>query len=818
MTGVWDGIDVLDLSWGVAGPIVSMLMADNGARVTRIELPGGDPFSNASGYPVWNRGKRSAILDLKDPDTRERFLVLASRADVLIESFSPGTTRRLGIDYETLSSVNPRLVYCSITGYGSSGADCDRPAYDALVAARTGLQWESRGVLGGTTSRLSGATPILPDFDVPVDRWEGPPRQGPLFGGVPWPSIGAAHLAHLGISAALRVREVVGEGQLVEASLMAGAMASAAGSWAQAEHADAPGYQSWIHDPRATKGYFKCSDGRWVHQWVPVPGFLAAAQGTDLVVTEEVKAHLYEGRVGTGAAELIHLQSVMDDFAQVFSRFSSSDWERAAIEAGVAVQTVRAPEEALRDPLLLGDGSVTEVDDPERGVIRQIGRVYRFEKCDWAVRGPAPSPGQHTEEVLSEAAGDGAPARRAVAPALPAKLEHPLQGVRVIDFSLAVAGPFGAQQLAELGADVIKVNSVSRASLTGQMHGVCERSKRSIAIDLKSPDGLAVFHRLVAGADVVASNMREAAVARLGLDYESLLKVNPKIIYCHTRGHEDGPRKNVLGHDQSAAAIAGVTWMEGGVDGGGKPHWPSISIGDTGNGFLWAAAVIQALYHRDRTGEGQKVDTAIVNAHLLNASMAWVAADGSSDGERPRLDGLALGWGPLYRLYEAVDGWICIAAVSETDWRSLCGAIGRPELATDSRFASPQDRVTNRVELADLLASEFAARPVEEVFSNLDRAGVPCEISSPDFVLRLFEDPTNFERQRLTTFNDPLAGKTSALGLLVDLSKTPGRIWGPPLVVGDHTREILAELGYPTAEIDRMCSAGVALDARDNVS
>ncbi len=818
MTGVWEGIDVLDLSWGIAGPIVSMLMADNGARVTRIESPGGDPFRDASGYPVWNRGKRSAILDLKDPDTNERFRALASRADVLIESFSPGTTRRLGIDYETLHLVNPRLVYCSITGYGPSGPDSDRPAYDALVAARTGLQWESRGVLGGTTSRLSGAAPILPDFDVAVERWEGPPRLGPMFAGVPWPSIGAAHLAHLGISAALRAREVMGEGQLVEASLMAGAMASAAGAWAKAEHADAPGYQSWIHDPRAPKGYFKCADGRWVHQWVPVPGFLAAAKATHLEVTEEVKAHLYEGRVGTSAAELVHLQSVMDDFSQAFSRFPSSDWERAAIEAGVAVQTVRAPEEALRDPLLLADGSVMEVKDPERGLIRQIGRVYRFEKCGWAVARPAPAPGQHTEEVLSALAGDPVPASRRSAPSTPTPLDHPLQGVRIIDFSLAVAGPFGAQQLAELGADVIKVNSVSRPSLTGQMHGICERSKRSIAIDLKSPEGLAVFHRLVAGADVVASNMREAAVARLGLDYESLLKVNPKIIYCHTRGHEDGPRKNIMGHDQSAASIAGVTWMEGGMDDGGKPHWPSISIGDTGNGFLWAAAVIQAMYHRDRTGEGQKVDTAIVNAHLLNASMTWVAADGSSDGERPRLDALTLGWGPLYRLYETADGWICIAAVSEEDWVGLCRAIGRPELATDVRFASRQDRSRHGGELADLLAAEFAPRRVAEVFSTLDDVGVPCEISSPDFVLRLFEDPTNYERQRLTTFNDPLGGKTSALGLLIDLSKTPGRIWGPPLVVGDHTREILAELGYPEAEIDRMCAAGVAMDARDHVA
>jgi len=387
--------------------------------------------------------------------------------------------------------------------------------------------------------------------------------------------------------------------------------------------------------------------------------------------------------------------------------------------------------------------------------------------------------------------------------------------VRVIDFSLAVAGPFGAQQLAELGADVIKVNAVGRMMLAGQMHGICERSKRSIAIDLKTPEGMEVFHRLVKSADVVASNMREQAIDRLGLDYESVRKINPQIIYCHTRGHEDGPRKNVTGHDQSSACITGVEWMDGGMDGGGKPHWPSCSIGDTGNGFLWATAVIQALYHRDRTGEGQKVDTAIINAHMINSSMAWVSADGSSDGERPKLDGMALGWSALYRLYQTSDGWLCLAAISEPDWENLCRAIGRADLLEDQRFATADSRASHQDELVEILAGAFADRPVQQLFAALDRAGVPCEISSQDFVQRLFDDQTSYDRQRITTFSDPIAGKTSALGLLVDLSETPGKIWGPPLVVGDHTREILAELGYPSEDVDRFCSTGIAMDARD---
>jgi crotonobetainyl-CoA:carnitine CoA-transferase CaiB-like acyl-CoA transferase len=149
MAGVLEGIRVLDLSWGISGPMTTMLLADHGAQVTKIEPPGGDPFRGLSGYQVWSRGKRSAILDLTEDDDKARFLALVGEADVLVESFEPGVTTRLGIDYETLRVLNPRLVYCSITAYGSTGADAHRPGLDALVSARTGHQWEARGVVGG---------------------------------------------------------------------------------------------------------------------------------------------------------------------------------------------------------------------------------------------------------------------------------------------------------------------------------------------------------------------------------------------------------------------------------------------------------------------------------------------------------------------------------------------------------------------------------------------------------------------------------------------------------------------------------------------
>ena len=189
--GVLDGVEVLDLSWGISGPMAAMLLADHGARVTRIERPGGDPWRNSSGYRVWNRGKRSAVLDLKHAQSRERFLALASRADVLIESFAPGGTTELGIDFETLSALNPRLVYCSITGYGPDGPDANRPGIDALVSARTGQQWEGRGTTGRTIGRLAGTPGMMPGLEAPAGCWVGPDREGPLFTGVPWSSLAA---------------------------------------------------------------------------------------------------------------------------------------------------------------------------------------------------------------------------------------------------------------------------------------------------------------------------------------------------------------------------------------------------------------------------------------------------------------------------------------------------------------------------------------------------------------------------------------------------------------------------------------------------
>jgi crotonobetainyl-CoA:carnitine CoA-transferase CaiB-like acyl-CoA transferase len=823
---VLDGLVVIDLSEGVAGPIATMLLADQGAQVTKIERPGGDPTRAWSGARVWHRGKRSAVVDLHDAAGRRRLQALAEQADVVVESWSPGTAERLGADHATLAARNPRLISCSITAYGRDTPDARRPGWDALVAARTGLHWEQRGWPGGNLHRLAGHEAPLADLETPAGCIDGTPREGPVFPRSTWPSLGAAYCATVGISAALVARERTGRGQLVETSLVQGALAATVMAWQRVEDPDAPGLWSWVFDLRSPKGFFRCADGRWIQNWVPRPGFaFAAAAGDEIAAPTHLgRSRNDPDRLGMGVEDLIVLQHHQPAMRDAFARFPADEWVRVAAEANVPLQPVRTPEEALLDPVMLADGCVAEVDDPELGPLRQVGVAYRLERCPGAVQGPPPAVGEHTAEVVAEADDAAAVAPPASSDGLwaPGHMgaptdSHapPLAGVVVLDLGFAVAGPFGTQVLSDLGADVIKVNNLTDQHWhSSHIAFSCNRGKRSIAVDLKDPRGLAILHRLVERADVVHHNMRAQAAARLGIDDASLRRINPDLVYCHTRGFErDGPRAGSPGNDQTGAALAGVEWEDGGCADGGRPIWSLTSFGDTGNGFLSAIAVLQALYHRQRTGVGQAVDTSIVNAALLNTSYAWVTADGATAAERPHLDADQLGLGPLYRLYETADGWLCVAAVTDEHWDRLCKAIEQPELHADARFVSAGSRAEHGAALGAALEAVFAKRSAVEWQGVLDGHGVPAEVSSPDFALRVFDDPVMRARGWVTRYRQAQVGEMDQFGLLVDLAGSPGQVGGPPLVVGDHTREILTELGYAPEDVDDLLAARVVLVA-----
>ena len=803
MAGVLNNIRVLDLTWGIAGPMATMMLADNGAQVTKIEPPGGDPFRFQVGYKAWQRGKRSAILDLKSEADRETFLALVKTADVLVESYTPGTTKKLGIDYDTLSTLNPRLIYCSITGYGRDNEHSQRPAYDALVAARTGLHWEQRGWPEGALNHMAGRPDPFADVEIPQDWLQGAPRPGPLFPASYWPSLGAFFNASVAISAALRARELTGKGQWVETSLLQGALAGAAWVWQRAENQDADGFDTWILGSRAPKGHFQCKDGQWIHNWVPNPRFIMqASSGDTLNASPDLTVQNDPDRFGTGPEELLVMAHYQPILAEAVHKFPAQAWVDAAAKAEMTMQKVRSAEESLADPLLLADGCVTETSDAQLGRIRTVGNAYNMSLTQGAPGGFVARAGEHTAEVKAEAAkAKAAP----VASALPGKkIKAPLEGITVLDLGLAIAGPFGTQLLSDLGAKVIKINGLFDL-FWHRVHiaYAANRGKKSITLNLKDPRAMEIFLKLVKQADIVHHNMRYDAAERLKIDYESLKQINPKLIYCHTRGFERGERAGLPGNDQTGGCLSGIQYEDGGMGRGGRPLWSLTSFGDTGNGYLSAVAVINALYHRDRTGEGQFVDTSIINACLYNTSYAVAKADGSPV-ERPRIDGMQFGYSAGHRLYETKQGWICLVLSTNEHWDRLFVATGLESLDIEARFATPEARHQHDDALASILAEKFRTATAAEWFGKLDGIGVPCEIESEDFSHKVHEDPYFRKHQWVTSYQHPVVGKLDQIGLLFQLSDTPGVIQGRPLIVGEHTQEILGEMGYSAEQIKTM--------------
>ncbi|MET0323878.1 MAG: CoA transferase, partial [Ilumatobacteraceae bacterium] len=260
MNGILEGVRVLDVGRGIAGPMTAMLLADHGADVVRVEPPGGDGLGGSPGSVVWGRGRRRVELDLATGAGRAAFLDLAARADVLVETFRPGVAEQLGLDAATVRAVNGRLVHASITGYGRDTADADRPDIEWLVTARTGLQWDQRGWYGTRMDHIMGTDLAEPGFAVPDGVEQTGCREGPIFLAVPWASIGAAFLSVTAISAGLYVADRTGTGQHVETSLAQACIMMNAMGWQRVARMH-PSYRLWYFDRRAPKGIFAAGDG-----------------------------------------------------------------------------------------------------------------------------------------------------------------------------------------------------------------------------------------------------------------------------------------------------------------------------------------------------------------------------------------------------------------------------------------------------------------------------------------------------------------------------------------------------------------------------
>jgi crotonobetainyl-CoA:carnitine CoA-transferase CaiB-like acyl-CoA transferase len=780
VASVLDGLVVLELSGGLVGSLTGMMLADHGADVIKVERPGA-VRPDGPGALVWDRSKRSIVVDLATPDGVARFRQLATTADVVIETFAPGVAERLGIDDATLRTANPGLVYCSVTGYGSDSPWSDRPGWDALVQARSGIQGEQVALL----------------------------RDGPAFLHLPLPSYGAFYLASCAINAALHVRERTGRGQQVSTSLMQGAMLWTSMVWTRAERPTPDLSMIFKYKDLGPTPTFGTGDGTWFH---PMPQSIQLARAHLGADDPDLDPAL---NFGDHEQRVRYLEAAQ----RLFDQKGRDEWCELLWAAEVPTQPSLSPGEALTHQQVLHNRAATEVAVPGYGTVRQLGHAYHLERSEERPPSPPRPIGADTEAVL------GALAETATAPAREARgsgeqLPNALAGVRVLDYGVALAGPFGPMVMADLGADVIKIDTISAAVGTGggSVWAACQRGKRSIAVDLKSPEGQEISRRLIESADVVHYNMRVGVAERLGFGYEQAKAIKASIIHCHVTGYGNtGPLATWPGVDQMGQALAGIEWEQGATAAGGHPQWSRFGMCDAATGLLSVVGVLQALGHRERTGEGQQVETNILNAGMVFASDA-IVADGGEVPARQHLDLLQRGLGPLYRLYETADGWLCVVIPSQDHWERLCGAVGRPELATDARFADADGRVANAGELGELLEETFATKAAADWFGVLDGAGVPCEVAyeSPDderssgqSAPPWFDDPAAQAAGWVTDYDHPIWGRLEQPGRLFELSETPGRLAGPPPVIGEHTREVLAELGYAGDEIDRLRAAGV---------
>jgi len=405
--------------------------------------------------------------------------------------------------------------------------------------------------------------------------------------------------------------------------------------------------------------------------------------------------------------------------------------------------------------------------------------------------------------------------RRTSRPAASGRTRPPLHGVRVIDMTRVLAGPFCTMSLGDMGAEVIKVEEPGKGDDTRGwppfVHGEAtyflsvNRNKKSLTLDLKAPDGQEILRRLLASADVVVENFRPGTMERLGFGYETLERANPRLIYCSISGFgESGPEAHRPGYDLIVQGESGVMDITGFPD--GPPVKVGNSIGDLVAGMAAAQGITLALLSRSQTGKGQKVEIGMLDvmASLLTyqAGLYWNA------GGRPARRGNEHPSIVPYEVFKAQDVYITLGVANNSLWDRTCKALDRPDLIKDPRFDTEANRVTNRKVLVPLLNEILGARPADEWLARLDKAGVPAgRIKS---VAEVCESAHLRARGMMVSLAHPKAGSIRVMGVPVRLHDTPGGAQAAPPLLGQHTDEVLTKLlRMPRARVEKLRAAGV---------
>jgi len=385
-----------------------------------------------------------------------------------------------------------------------------------------------------------------------------------------------------------------------------------------------------------------------------------------------------------------------------------------------------------------------------------------------------------------------------------------LEGIKVLDLSRALAGPYCTMMLADMGAEVIKVEMPGRGDdsrswgppfVEGESAYFMSinRNKKSITLNMKSEKSTEIIYKLIKQSDVLVENFRPGAMERLGLSYERMKEINPGIIYASISGFgQDGPYRMLPGFDQVLQGMGGLMSITGEPD--GPPIKVGVAIADITGGMFTAYGILVALYNRKNTGKGQMIDVSLLDSQV--AQLTYRAGAYLTSGEIPQPVGSGHPVIVPYQAFKAKDVYINIAVGNDQLWQRFCKAVGLEKVMGDPKFATNAKRVENREEIVKIISDLIATRNGEEWLKIITDAGVPC---GPIYTIdKIFSDPQVLHRQMLKELDHPKAGKIKVTGIPVKLSDTPGEVKTAPPLLGQHTQEILSELGYNNRDVEKL--------------
>ena len=762
---------MLEVDCGMSGSVAGMLLCDNGARVVKVEPSQGAPERQHPGHRVWNRGKESWVLDLQHPAQVAQLNQVLRRADVLIHRLSPSDARALHLNNEDLLTLNPRLVICAISSYGVQGRLSAYTDNDSLVHARFGLPHLQRG-------------------------W----FTGPSYISHPLASIGAAMLIVQGICGALLAKTHTQRGQIVEASLLGGLYTLTAYCVGDQVKLICSGGEK-AFGPSPFYSMYECADGHWLQLGCIHRGFVKKAIEA-MGLTRVLDDPRFGDGFGLPPGEVE--DAMFDHVERAIKTKSFAEWAQILEAADVPTALVQETAALLKDPQYRLNG-VTQVNDPVVGLMEQMGLPIRLSETPGQVKGAAPSLDAH---ALLPSEPEQAIVNHQ--PRAATSTQAPLIGIRVLEIANVIAGPLAGRLLADLGAEVIKLEALDGGDIARRNGSSAflplNSGKRGIAVDLRSTAGQALGQRLARWADVVIDNMRPGVAEKLGMGWELLRQLNPRLVYCHvTAFGSRGPYAHKPGLDPLAGALTGVQQTQGAYC--GKPVYLEVAAVDHTTALLACNGVLLALLARERTGKGQRVETnlldgaALINAHELTAYT----------GKPPRAGLPRTQWGlhALHGLYETADGWLCLTLERGNQWPALCEALARNDLYADIRFADATARLQHDEALTAAFTAAFRQHNTSEWLAKLESAGVPCAPVVADFNQHFVCDAQTVANEMIVTQQHATLGEVQMAHQWLRFSKTPIACTRPTPLLGQHTDDILTELGYSAAEIEALLAQRV---------